>query len=903
MSWLEGTRARLRLLFARRAAESRMEAEFRFHLEMETERLVREQGLEPGEARRRALVAFGGVEKHKEELRDGRGLAWLGGLSLDVKLGFRMLRRYPGLTLVATLALAVAIGAGAGYLELLHDVFHPTLPIEDGDRIVRIENWDVAKGEIDPRALHDFMIWREELGSVEELGATLPFERNLITDDGRVEPVEAREISASAFRLFRLRPLLGRPLLDADERPGAPAVVVIGEGVWRARFGADSGVIGRTIQLGSSLHTVVGVMPASFPSSASLWVPLRLDGAVHGRGEGPGISVFGRLAPGVALDRAQAELATISTRATAASPDTLLTLRPRIVSYLEPSGEDMVEMRIMYTLNIFFLGLLGVCCANVATLVFARTATREGELTVRTALGASRGRIVAQLFAEAIVLTTVAAAIGLTAAAYGLQWASHVIVDAEGGTLPFWWNDRLSVGTLLYAGTLAVVAAVIIGVVPARKATGRHVQAGLKHAAGGSRMHFGRLWTGVIVTQVALTVIFLFIVVSVGWNVRVGRYLAGEIALPAEEYLTARLEMDADSARNGSADSSRSALVARFEATYGELEQRLLAEPDVAGVTYASRLPGVEQRRLRIEVDGAAPPREGAAARSVRTAAVDANFFDTIGATILSGRAFNAGDLAPDRHVAVVDQSFVALVLDGRNPLGQRVRQLPRSDREEPGPWIEIVGVVRDLAVVPDKAAEDVVLYRPAAAAATSPLSIAIHLRGRADPRSLAPRLRGVAVAVDPTLRLYDVMPMSEIGRSDRVVFGIIVRIIALVGAVVLLLSTAGVHSLMSFTVTRRTREIGIRTALGAVPQRVVTGIFSRAFAQVGLGVLAGTVPGGLLVAFGFPEGVRGAGLAVAVGATLAVATFTIGVGVLASVVPARRALRIQPTEALRADG
>ncbi|HEX2205179.1 MAG TPA: permease prefix domain 1-containing protein, partial [Longimicrobium sp.] len=224
MAWLEAARARLRLLLAPGAAEARMDEEIRFHIEMETERLAREAGLDPVEARRRALVAFGGVEKVREEMRDGRGLAWLGGWKLDLKLGVRMLRRSPGLTVVATLALAVAIGGGAGYLELVNDLFRPRLAFPDGDRIVGLHNWDAAGGAADPRVLHDFAAWRRELRSVEELGAFRPLERNLVTADGRAEPVRGVETSAAAFRVTRVPPALGRPLVAADEAPGAPAV-------------------------------------------------------------------------------------------------------------------------------------------------------------------------------------------------------------------------------------------------------------------------------------------------------------------------------------------------------------------------------------------------------------------------------------------------------------------------------------------------------------------------------------------------------------------------------------------------------------------------------------------------------------------------------------------------------
>jgi hypothetical protein len=285
-----------------------MNEEVRFHIDMETEKLVREEGLEPGEARRRALVAFGGVERHKEALRDGRGVAWLGGVSLDLRLGFRLLVKYPGLTMIGSLAMAFAIWVGAVTFELLAMFIFPTLPLPGGDRIVQLQNWDVQANDPEPRALHDFLVWRETLRSVTDLGAYRDVSRNLITRDGGSRPVAVAEITASGFRIAPGPPLLGRGIVAADERAGAPPVVVLGYDVWRTRFGSDPGVVGRTVQLGETYPTVVGVMPEgyAFPVAHELWTPLRPGAFVPAPREGPGITIFGRLAPGATLAEARA---------------------------------------------------------------------------------------------------------------------------------------------------------------------------------------------------------------------------------------------------------------------------------------------------------------------------------------------------------------------------------------------------------------------------------------------------------------------------------------------------------------------------------------------------------------------------------------------------------------------
>ena len=834
--------------------------------------------------------------------RSARALNWLVGMSLDLKLGIRMLVRYPGLTAVAVLALSVAIGGGAAYLEVVNDLFRPSLPFKDGDRVVGLYNQDVARGATDERALHDFQAWREGLKSVDALGAYRPLERNLITGDGRTEPVRGVEISASAFRITGVLPLLGRALVEEDERPGAAPVVVLGHDLWQARFGGDPGVVGRTVRLGSATHTVVGVMPQgfAFPVNHGMWTPLGLNGAAVPPGEGPAVKVFGRLAPGVGLEAAQAELSALGARASADQPATHRHLRPFVKPYVEAlwsaRKDGTLQMRILYALNLFFVGLLAVCGANVATLVFARTATREGEITVRTALGASRGRISGQIFAEALVLASAAAVVGLAAVAFGLGWVKGAIV-AAGGAPPFWWNDRLSAPTLLYAGVLTLFTAAIVGFVPALKATGRGLQARLRNAAaGGSGMRFGGLWTGVIVTQVALTVIFLLVVVSVGWNVHVGRYGAPGFAFPTEEYLSVRLEMDGEGAAPEASEQARAEFRARYQATFQELARRLAAEPGVVGTTYGGQLPGMYHPWEAVDVDGVAPPGDDPAHDS-RTTAVDPGYFAAFDAPVLAGRGFDAGDVEFGRKVAVVDQRFVRDVLGGRNPIGLRVRQ-SAVERDAPGEWHEIVGVVKNLSLGDETSAESPVLYRPASPGGAYPAHLAVRVRGDASP--MVPRLRAMAAEVDPSLRVYDLMPMDEIGKADRMAMGMWIRVLALVGSIALLLSTAGVYSLMSFTVTRRTREIGIRAAVGASPRRILASVFSPALLQVGIGVVAGSVPGCLLVAWGLPEVAQGAGLAMGIAAFVGIAAFMLGVALLACLVPARRALRIQPTEALR---
>jgi len=917
MSWLSAARARLHLLFAGRAAESRMDEEIGFHIEMETERLVREEGLSPDEARRRALIAFGGVARHKEELVDGRGLAWLGGLSLDLKLGFRMLAKYPGLTIVGGLAMAFAIWVGAVTFQLVALFVHPTLPLPDGDRIVALRHWDAAANQAEAPTARDFAVWREALSTVTDLGAYRDVSRNLITSGGDARPVEVAEITASAFRIAPAPALLGRVLVAADERAGAPPVVVLGHDVWKTRFAADPQVVGRSVRLGETYATVVGVMPEgfAFPVAHELWTPLRPDLPGLGPGGGSSVAVFGRLAPGATLEGARAELATLGRRATAEQPDTNRHLQPRVAPYAAPDNEpSMFDQAAMLSIPLFAVMLLVLVCGNVALLLFARAATRERELVVRSALGASRRRIVMQLFAEALVLGGVAAAVGLGAAWLALDRWGLDFLEVNLGRVPFWYDPRLSPATALYAIGLTVLAAVIAGVLPALKIT-RGLGAQLKEGTAGSGVRFGGVWTAVIVAQVAVTVAFPGAVLLEQRELR--RIQSFDAGFAAEEYLGVALEMDAAAVAPGAdAEAARAAEGARYGAALEEVRRRVEAEPGVAGVTFVDRLPRMFHRERIVEIEGeaAAPARTTPAAagepvREVSTALIDPSYFQVLRAPILAGRAFHAGDLGPDARVVIVDQAFVDQVLAGRSPVGRRMRFASRpnpdgSVAEEP--WLEIVGVVKELGMTfvahQHRAAG---VYLPTALGSADPLHMMVHTRG--DPMALAPRVREITAAVDPTLRL------SELQRVDQVKDGFVwfirlwLRVTVLLTAIALLLSLAGIYAVLSFTVARRTREIGVRIALGASRRRLVAGIFRRPLTQVGVGVVAGgvlIVLAAVLMAGGdgglgrVEGGFSPANLAL----LAAYVAFMLAVCLLACVVPTRRALRVEPTDALRTE-
>jgi len=874
MNWFDRVRARLRLLIARRAAESRMNAEFRFHIEMETEQLMRAKGLAPDEARRQALAAFGGVEKHKEALRDGRGLAWLGGMSLDVTLGIRMLLKYPGLSLAGGLALAIAIGMGAGWYDLWGKILTPTIPLPEGDRIVLIETQNTLTNAPEARVVRDFLEWRRELQTFENLGAYRTETRNLIVGNAAPEPIEIAELTAAAFRTARVPALFGRAVLDSDEKPGAPSVVVLGYDVWQRSLGGRRDVVGSVVKLGDKPATVIGVMPKGFgyPVNHDAWTPLSLR-VSYGALEGDAISVIGRLAPGVTQEQANAKLRVLGERATAALPETHAHLRPRVMRLGEPPEmPDGISQFAMQNMPVLLVLL--IACTSVGTLIYARTAAREGEIAVRSALGASRARIIAQLFVEALVLASVAAAVGLVAADSALTWAMQ-----DFDSLPFWFTPGLRLTTIVYASGLAVASAAMLSVLPALKATRASVQSRLPNrGAAGTTLHFGRVWTTAMIAQIALTT--LGIPAAMESAIEAMRNLNIRAAFPSRDYLAARIEM-------GQAH------------TLANLEWRVAQEPGVVAVTFADHAPGSRSRSRSGEVE---PSGAGPAHRvGFDTSAVEPGFFEVFDRPIVSGRTFNDGDRSPNARTVIVNETFArAFAHDtgSGSPIGARLRYSAASGQDDGSAadaWFEIVGVVRDFGLNPDDLGrEHAFVFHAAPADTMSSLVMSVRVRG--NPDTLAARLPAIATTIDAGLLVRDAQPLSEWIRERDMHLIMAAGALAAVTAIVLFLSALGIFSLMSVSISRRTREIGVRAALGARPRHLLNEILSSAMVLMGSGIASGGVLLLLIVAVVRPveeiplyAGYLGATSAVMFAACL-----------LACVAPAIRTLRISPTEALR---
>ena len=880
------------------------------------------RGFSRKDARHAALRDFGGVTQVKQVHREMRSFTFMNWL--DFKLGGRMLVKYPGLTIVGGIAMAFAICVGLVVFQILSLFIHPTLPLPQGDRLVEIRVIDLEVNDEEPQILHDFLQWRQSLRSITDVGAWRNSSPNLIDALGDSRPVPVAEMSVSGFKVSGGVPLMGRVLVETDEQPAAPAVAVIGYEVWRTRFGSDPNIVGRIVKFGNEDVTVVGVMREGyeFPVAHDVWMPLKTALLDQMPRSGPVVVAFGWLAPGESMKSAQAELTTVGRQVAAQSPATHQRLEPFIRPFAmmtSPAGDPAGGL-ILYSVYVFTAALLILICGNVGLLLFARAASREADLVVRTALGASRGRIVAQMFAEALVLGGLAAIVGVIAADVALRYWGMGFLEANMGRLPFWFDLSLSPTSFAVAILLTTAAAAVAGIMPAMKIT-RGMGDRLKQTTAGSGgLRFGGVWTVVIVAQVAATVIFPA-VVYMEQTIMSGieDFPAG---FPTEQYLAVHIERDY-AVFGANTDAAALERNARLAGTLEELRRRVEAQPGVAGVTFIASVPttGSPQKivEMAYDLDGGAPQANGAEPpfREATVGAVDPSYFEVLDAPVLAGRRFTAADAAAGSRVAIVDQGFVDQILQGRNALGQQVRfrypgKAPRpwsagnaADPPGLGDWYEIVGVVPELGLgAPTRKGRAAGLYIPATPNLFVQIQMMAHVPG-GDPMTIAPQVREAAAAVDPSLRLVSLQRVNEVNNDVLWVTRLWIRITVVLSSVALLLSLAGIYAVLSFTVARRTREIGVRVALGASRRRVVAATFRRPLLQVTGGILVGTsivFIAAILIRntelAGFENELTLAGMAKVIG----YGVIMLGVCMLACLVPTHRALNVEPSTALRTE-
>jgi len=893
-------RSMYRGLVHRAEVELEMREEFRHHLAERADDLVR-NGLTPDAAKRRARREFGHEGTHREQAREAMGLASFAQLRfswLDVKLGLRMLPKHPMLNLAAVFALAVGIPVGLAPSHLAR-VLEAPLPGDADDRVRAIRHWDPLSSGVAPTWDDEFTFWAQTLRSFSSLGACRTSVHNLASVDGRAAPAAGAQLSASVFQVLGARPSLGRVFDAGDFAADAPDVVVIGHGLWSSRFGQSPDVLGRTIRIGRNLHVVVGVMPDgfAFPTNEAFWLPLRLA-SVGGVGGRMRVQVLGRLADGVSPREAQAELSSqgappLASAASGNEAGERARLRAEVVPfgllYLGlPAGglASMPEFRFVQALMFV---LLLVACGNVAMLVFAGTATRLREIAIRTSLGASRARIVSQIFVETFLLAVIAAGVGVLV----FDWAlDHVNLAGLAGesALPYWLSLGLTLETAVTALAFAAVSATVAGVMPAIAITGRAVAQNIR---GGSRIRFGRVTGALVVADIAVSVAAVGMAFAVSRHATDLQVTNRATGIPASEYLAVELRLPEGA---GAPNSWR----VKLAAAQRELVAALEREPGVRRVAVGDALPRMEHRSRPYELDGVDRAPD-APLRWTRLANVDVDFLDALETPILSGRDFLRTDVEEDSRVAIVNTAFVDRVLDGRDPIGRRVR-FPTLSNTGNASWYEIVGVVGPLGVNVVNADHGEAVYLPAAPGAINPMLMAVHTV--MPPAGLTSRVRELAMAADPDLVMGKAAVLSDVRQGDwYLVMGLAVGLVVLVG-VLIALATSGLYAMLSLSVTERTREIGIRAALGASHRALLITILKRSVVQIGLGAVIG-LPIATRVVFELTGTPGGGGsvlqsMAVALGLSMGIVAL---VGLSSCLVPTRRILAIQASEAMHADG
>lgn len=887
----------------KRNPDQEVDEELQFHLEQRTRDYIA-AGMTPDAARKAAAQRFGDTARVREactsaltaeraaDERRRFAKVLFDGFSLDARLALRMLVKSWGLTVVAGSAIAVAIAIGASFFEVVGGFVTPVVPLPQGDRIVSLQ-YATDPGNAERRILHDFARWREGLESVDHVGVFRSLSLNLITGDAPPAAIPVTEMSAAGFELAQTAPLLGRYLVSSDEAPGAQRVLVLGHEAWQTRFGSDPGVVGRVVKLGVESHTIVGVMPAGFkfPINDQYWAPLRFDPRSFPPFQGPPVYVFGRLAPGASMQQAQAELDASRNSMAAEYPREY----ERVKAYVHPytrehsNVDDPTSLWMLQLARLLISGLVVIVSANVAILMYARTTARRSEVALRGALGASRRRILMQLFVEALALSSLGAVAGLAISQFALWKLRSVLLASE--TVPFWLTFNLSAPTVVYAFALAVLAAVIFGVVPGLKVSSGPLQNVLRELGGSTRARLGGTWTFLVVAQVALAVAALPIAVFVLWQIARSELVAA--GFPVDQFVTARLMLGEDSLGPRGTTQGEEAWKAQLRTRQLELMARLEAEPGVAAVTFSHFIPGDVELFRRIEFGDAALD----AARP-RTAVMRAapDLFETYDVKIVAGRSFNPGDRDSTTDGVVVNRRFVEEFLGGAAVLGRQFRYRYAFEGDDPSKLYEVIGVIDDFPAfrLEPGIESQATVYHPAAPGDVSPV-LSVRLMGPV-PEGFVGRFRQIAAELDPTLQLEELVPLSVAYDDRRKSMRLLALGVSVVTGSVLLLSAAGIYALMSFIVARRTREIGIRAALGAHPRSLLMSVFGRVLWQITAGVALGCVMSAVLLSESSVT-LSESGYLLA-----AVAVLMLAAGSLAAARPALRSLRVHPSEALRVD-
>ncbi len=799
----------------------------------------------------------------------------------EFRFAFRSLRSQPGLSLIGIIALGMGIGFTTIMFSIVHGALYRGLPLPGGDRVYDISATNPER-DIERTALpmHDYLDIREEQRSFEDMAA---FYGGTINVSGMERPVryDGAFMTANAFRTLGVQPFLGRDFREGEDRPGAPGVIILGYNVWRNSFGSDPGVVGRALRVNGEPATVIGVMPEGFefPILQEVWVPLREDVLNTPRGEGRSVSVYGMLKEGLSVEAARTELAGIMERLEQAYPETNEGFRPLLRPYTSQAMDGEGEALLLTMLAVVLLVLV-VACVNVANLLLARTAGRTRELAIRTSMGATRGRILAHLLAEATVLALMGALLGLAIAKVGIDLFDRLVVDTDP---PFWFVFALDGPILLFVVAVTVLAALVSGLIPGLKASGSRINEFLKDASRGSTgMKIGRLSRLLVVGEVTL---------SVGLLVSAGLMTKGIVLLRTMEYGFDRQEVF--TARIGLFETEYPDAESRL-AFFTELQRGLSSRGEVTSAALTTVLPGLGSAMDRFSFLGDAYESDQEYPRA-RFAHISPDFFQTIGAAQVRGRTFTRADDQDGEQVIIVNQSFADRYFAGRDPVGEQIRL---GTAEEDRPWRTVVGVAPDLFMqgVGNEGEREDGFYLPLAQGDARFISIAV--RGRGDPMGLASVVREEVLSLNPDTPLYWVRTLEEAVAENLWFVDVFGGLFAIFGLGALFLAAVGLYGVLAFSVRQRTQEVGIRMAMGARGADVLRLVLRQGVVQVGIGLTLGLGLGYLLsramqvTVFGIEPWDPTV--------FLTIAGVMLSTGFLASFLPARRATRISPVEALR---
>lgn len=779
----------------------------------------------------------------------------------EVRLALRLIAKQPILSLTIVFALAIGIGLATVGFTLRDGMLYGRLPFANGERFVRLVLHSDADDnvQLDLDAYHAI---RDTSNSFAHLGAVGDTEYALEGDDGSVEAIRVDLVTPRSFRFLPAVPIVGRVLTAEDGAPGAEPAVLLREGLWRRRFGASEEIVGQSIRLAGLGRTVIGVLPDSFkfPSSGEVWVPLD-EAGLAGRaiGANASLTIFGVLRDGLDRAGATAELSAYARPERSGRPGTATT----VVALPFTGDEDSINAVMAGLVAVLVLVLL-VAASNIASLVSARAWSRSSELAVRTALGAGRSRLVGQLFVEVAILCAIAAAIGLLLAQVTLD-----MVVGRLSNIPFWMTFDPTIRTMAFVVALAMLVSIVSGLAPALRVTSGNLNGALQ-AQGRGTVAGGCGSVGrVLLMEVALSVALLDCALV---TARAQASYVDDIpSLPKGQVLTARI--------NGE----------QTTATRDRLLAAIRTIPGVVSAGGASHLPRLDPATLPIVIEpltGQSRPFTG----SAPAAEVSDGFLESIGGRTIAGRLFTVNDfLDGAAPVAVVNQPFVDRFFGGRSPVGHRVRLAER--------WHEIIGVVPDLGMSAGDRGNAAGVYLPMLNDAPG-FQVAVRTTG--DPSLAAGPLRRAVAEIDPKADLRSMRRLEDVGLEQRSLLTGMTSAMTALGAMTLLLAVVSIYALLSFMVTQRTREIGVRVALGAHRSQVVATVSGQAFAWLAGGLVLGTVVGVTLAGFQSVMLIRMPAVGVATPMIVIGVILLAGLG--AAWLPTRRALAIRPSDALASE-